>query len=182
MSFKWSYLPLVLFVSLAGCAWFSGSPDKTSFASDDVYSSHAQINLPRGAKLVIIPFTAGAGVVENDELENVSFIMLNGITDAVSASAGALQVVDPEMAKQADYLIEGHITDIGHSESGLLPWIGAGKPSYLGVEILVEEAKTGNVLMQFTNREDAKDGSVDVRQLALKLGREFAQWLVKRTE
>ncbi len=165
-------------LNTVGCAWLGSSAQTASVPSGD-FSHQGQLNFPTGAKFVVVPFTAGVGVEATQELETIALMIVRGIADAMEESRGKLEVLTPDRLEEADFVIQGHVTELDKEDDGLMFWNKAQKKS-LAVEALIRDLKTGRGITNFSTRKEVEDSQTGFLQLARQLGEEIGQELLER--
>lgn len=125
---------------------------------------------------MVIPFTAGAGIEATEELEKIALMMVKGITEAVEKNGQPFKLLNQDQTQTADFILQGHVVEIGKMKKGLGAWWGKPQPKFLGVEATIVDRKTGKVISRFVTRRESTE--MDYRILGRELGREIGQSLI----
>jgi hypothetical protein len=180
-------LVFALIIVLSGCSWFK----KSSAHENSLYSA-TSLSLPvdsgkifhkeklkKGGKVAVLSFTAGENVEADEELDKIVLMIIRGISDSFEGSS--LNVVFEDDAKNADFVIEGHVTKM-LSPSKLKRWVMQKKKIELAVEGKMLEAKTNQTLAVFTDSEKAKSNRGDYKQMAFVIGQNIGKFLRQEIE
>ncbi|MFA5088971.1 MAG: hypothetical protein WC552_08080 [Candidatus Omnitrophota bacterium] len=166
---------------LAGCSWLKDKRAADRPARQVIPVSDGRVvdekRLGEGGNLLIVPFSAGVGVVASDELEGISLMIVKGIAEVLLGSAAPLKILDAQSAHTADLILNGHIVRKAERREGRKLFLG-GKNRRLGVKGEVIDRKTGKVVAYFTNEKIVGGAARDYRALGQAIGQDIGRFLL----
>lgn len=167
------------FIGCAGCSWLGHKPAVSLEEETNPYLSSGKIInkdlLKKGGKLVVIPFKAGPGVEENDQLDKIALMIVKGIADELGSS-GSLEVVTGDKAKDADFILEGHVTSLGRTAK-LKRWTTFQDKTELAVKGRISAVKTKEMVAVFSDDRQSKYKGETQQQLGLMLGQDIGKFI-----
>lgn len=167
----------VLLIFISGCSWFRphSSKDASNGPPVSLYIDSGKVfykdKLREGGKIAVIAFSAGENIEADEELDKIALMIIRGLADSLETSP--LEVVFEDEAKEADFIIEGHVTKM-LSPSKLKRWVMQKRKIELGVEGKMVDQKNGKTVAVFT---DSQRGRADYRQLGFAIGQDIGNFL-----
>ena len=173
-------LILVCLVGPMGCAWFHVSERKNAAISSVIDNPNTQeFDLPAGAKLLLVPFSAGPLVEATDELDKVTLTIIKGISEAVDESGKPLKLME-DRNQGPDFMLKGHVVEMKESSAGIGSLWGSPRRKLLGIEANLIDAKTERMICHFSDRKGQARPGITFRALGLELGRALGQSLASK--
>lgn len=176
----------------SGCAWFHPRQDASAAvnAEQNPSSRPAWVRtgkildgqlLRQGGKVFIVPFKAGVNVVADDELDKISLMMVKGIAEAIKENGAAFEILGPDRAREADWIVSGYVTGVGRP-SRLIRWIFQKRRISLQVEGRMVQSPSQKNVAVFTDEERANPREKDHKQLGYDIGRDIGRFIVSALE
>ncbi len=136
------------------------------------------LRLRKGGNLVIIPFRAGVGIEANAELNKISLHMVKGVFDFLEERNSSFYLLSAGNARQADLIMEGHITEI-QNKSKLRQWTLRDNKSVLSIEGRLIDQKTGKDVVIFFETQKEQGQKQTYEDLGYHLGRKIGAILIE---
>jgi len=137
--------------------------------------------LKQGRNIAIIPFTAGEGAESTDELDRVALMIIKGVVDALAddktGKHAHFKILMAENSKDADLIVNGHITAMG-GPSKLKQWMPLSGKNKLSVEGKITDIQSGEAVVIFTDSVLTKTGDDDYKQLGYDLGKNIGRFIL----
>ena len=172
----------LLVLALPGCAWLNKLNPLQKSAKDPTQS--VQINrvvdqgrLLRGGKLLVVAFNPGENVEATERVDRVSFMVAKGITDVVEGGADQFEMLSANEAKNADLIIEGHITKIKKS-SFFKKLFLLGGAKRLSVKGRMVDRKTGKDVMLFSDSFVSKHKDASFEDVGYIVGQHLGEYII----
>jgi len=131
----------------------------------------------KGGNLLVVPFSAGAGVTANDDSDRLSLLIVKGIADVLGDSQH-FKLLSAEDAQMADVVIKGRIIQAEQKNTFSKPW--GKKPKYL--ELSVEGSVLGveneDLIAKFGQVKEIQGKGVNLEKLAYDIGTEIGNFLI----
>ena|SRR3989338_9832535 len=173
---KFCFCALGLFVFFCcGCSIF---PSKNKEVRLDEANSKAKVvdgaRLKSGGGLVVIPFRAGSGIGQTEELERVSLMFVKGFVEVISERNGPLRTISPQEASRADFILKGHVTKLKQTK-GMKKWLSKAKDFEMMMEGEMVDQKTGQTVFVFSDKRKVTQENQDFKALAYTIGQDLAR-------
>ena len=133
--------------------------------------------LRKGARVLIVPFKAGAGVPANENSDRIALMIVKGIADAFTESGSTLQVLGAENAHEADFVMTGHITEIA-MPSKFDRWLFKTPRNAVGVEGRLTGAASKEIVLVFTDRIQEHSRKKNHDQLGYDVGKDIGRFIL----
>ena len=137
--------------------------------------------LQQQQNLSIYPFRAGVNVEATDDLGKVALMIVKGITDTFSTDRSGkhahFNILTAESADPADLVIKGRITNLA-GPSAIKKWLPMTSQRSLGIAGKLVDAKTGEVIIIFTDSEITRDKYEDYSKLGYRIGMNIGQFIL----
>jgi hypothetical protein len=135
--------------------------------------------LSSGGKVLVFPFAAGVGVEAGGQLDKASLMVIKGLSDVFEREdkGGLFTILTDENAREADLVIQGHITDIKIS-SKIGRWGLLKKVKRLSVEGKMLEMNSGKTVAIFSDQTRTGDPDEDLKALGYRLGQNIGKFLL----
>lgn len=168
----------------AGC-FFKRTPEhlvveKPSYRYTNSGTVHDIAALQKGGRILVVPFTAGAGVAADQELDRIALNIIKGLADTVNGNASDFQVITAENAGSADFLIRGHVTEKG--EPGKLRRMMMGKKISLGIQAGMLDSQNEKELAAFSYQRQANRDQKSFENLGYEIGRDIGLFLIEKSQ
>ena len=172
---------IILITALGIITGCSSSPlrKSTTSKSKQVQATSQVVDVDRlsqGGSLIIVPFTAGAGIEAIEETDRIALNIVKGLSETLGANNSQFEILQSDSSKETQLVIKGHITVIANPH-GVKKWIGS-KQSILGVDAHMIDAKTGNLVASFIEKEKFKRKEGDFNDAAIKIGHKIGQFII----
>lgn len=185
-------------VIFSGCAstkmpFFGNKPDEaeTVTASDekllvanefvDKGKVVDRARLQQSQNVLILPFLAGVDVEATDDLDKIALMIIKGIKDAFDSDQTGkhdhFHILTAENQDPAELILKGRFTDVT-GPSTLKKWLPLNGRWTLGVSGKLMDAKSGEVLVIFTDKEVTNDKNDDVMKLGYQIGINIGHFLL----
>ncbi|OGX36388.1 MAG: hypothetical protein A3C36_02130 [Omnitrophica WOR_2 bacterium RIFCSPHIGHO2_02_FULL_52_10] len=185
-------------VIFSGCAsvkmpFFGNKPDpaETVTASDEkllvaneFVDKGRVVNrarLQQRQNVLIFPFHAGVGVEATDNLDKIALMIIKGITDTFDSDQTGkhdhFHILTAESQEPAELILKGRFTEVA-GPSTLKKWLPLTGRWSLGVSGKLMDAKSGEVLVIFTDKEATDDKNDDTMKLGYQIGINIGQFLL----
>lgn len=159
-------------------------PEKPSLEPSAFVEDGRIINaqrLQQGQNIVIIPFKAGVGVEATEELDKAALMLVKGISDAFGndprGEQNKFNILTAESVKEAEFIIQGHITDQRGSPK-IKKWVLLKGTKTLGVEGKMTDAQTGETIAIFSDHAKTSMRKEDYKQLGYRIGKNIGQFIL----
>lgn len=175
---KYIFVICLFLPFLSGCFFDQAPPiqpsENVSPAPKESPVDHRRLS--QGGKILVIPFTAGTQVVQDDELDHLSLSIVKGFSDLLTSKKSAFEIVSADQQQGADFIVQGHVTT-KTAPGKFKRWVLMKHKIGLAVEGRVLERSTKHVLLSFSFRVSGavKEGYDD---LAYKIGNELGQFIL----
>src|SRR3989338_3960323 len=178
---------------LAGCAGptaFKNAPSVREAAAaarvvKDTFVQDGKIidadSLGQGGKVLIVPFTAGAGIEAGEQLDKIALMTVKGMADMLKGDVPGFEILDNANASQARFIVKGRVVEM-KSGSRFTRFILKTAKISLGVEGRMIDAKTQRTVLVFTHRLQARRGEKDRRQLGYQIGQDIGRFILSALE
>lgn len=169
---------IVLFTS-PGCSQHRLKPSAYGQAENPLKESRVfkPEKFATGGKLLVVPFSAGAGVAANDDLERVSLMIVKGIADALQEQGSRFTLVSSEGAPEADVVIKGRIVAMATKTGITKPWGKKPRRVTLSIEGSVLGVEEEDILAKFSQSKEFQGPDVRFEALAYEIGVEIGKFL-----
>ncbi len=178
--------------SLVGCV-YTGAPRNTSRLPDTaqtvspkkIFVRNGRVvnaaSLRQGGKVLVVPFTAGAGVEADVFLDKTVLMMVKGIADTFKESALRFEILDNANAQDADFIVNGHVVEM-QSASRPIRWILKRGEISVGVEGRMIDAKTHETVLVFSHRLNTRSGEKNQKQPGYAIGQDIGRFILSASE
>ena len=169
-------------LSLQGCSWIFPKthpiPASPAFALDNVQMVNAKL-LQAGGTIEVVPFTAGVSVEANQDMERLVLSMIQGLTETINdiEQENSLKVVFGEEAREADFLITGHVINFDRP-SRLKKLTPLRKIVRVKIEGRMMSQRTGETIFLFTHHKEMPAKQFDPRSVGKILGNDLGRYLL----
>ncbi|MCC6758170.1 MAG: hypothetical protein IT395_00905 [Candidatus Omnitrophica bacterium] len=138
--------------------------------------------LAKGGNLLVVPFSAGAGVEASDELDRLSLLIVKGIADVLAEHGQQFKLLAAQDAQSADMVIKGRIIEVVEKTGLSKPW--GKKPKYLRLTIegSVLGVENDDILAKFTEAKEIKGKNVRFEGLGYEIGVAIGHFLLSGQE
>ena len=186
------FAAIVILLLYPGCAWFAptqGSPGALD-ATQDRPGRVAGVQtgkilddqlLRQGGKVLIVPFKAGVNVAADDELDKIALMMVKGIAEALMEKGATFEILGPDRAREADFIVSGYVTGVGQS-SRFSRWMFEKPCVSLQVEGRIIQAASQKNVAVFTDEERADSRKKDHKQLGYDIGKDIGRFILSGLE
>ena len=133
-----------------------------------------------GMSLMIVPFTAGVGVVADKDLDRLSLMIVKGIMDTLQKQNTPFKILPASQAQDADFVVRGHITGRARARARV-NWISYSQKYSLSVDARMTERATDNLILMYSRQREtpsAKEKQDDEMNLAWQLGQDIAEYIL----
>jgi hypothetical protein len=128
----------------------------------------------KGGRLLVVPFTPGVNVAANEELDRVSLMIVRGIADSLNDNAHFI-VLNSGNADTADLILEGRI--VAMTKPGQIKKLVSKKKKYIAIEGKLIDAKSGDIVCYFTDREESQSRKQPFADLGSSIGQDIGKFL-----
>lgn len=178
----WAYIKKTIFILficyISGCAWLL--PERISPQESAQFLQTTKIinlkRLEKGGNLLIVPFTAGAGVEATEELDKVSLMIVKGIIDILNENNSNFRILVSENAEQADLIIKGHI--ISMKKTPLMKkWIRGKSMAGLAINGKMINSETGEAVVIFSDNRKVANKKETHKELGYMIGQDVGRFM-----
>lgn len=179
-------LILILIIGASGCSLIKGKPKAPEPAAvvavpPKPFLQSSQVldaeRLKKGGRILVIPFTPGSNASANEESERVALMIVQGIADYLNSNFTPYSVLDAANASAADFILQGRI--LAMNESGRLKKMALRRNRRsIAVEGKMIDAKSGEIVLHFTETEVSKNRKQNFRELGSVIGQDIGKFLV----
>lgn len=129
-----------------------------------------------GGTILVIPFTAGEGVAETDDLEKISFRLVHGISNVLQ-NQPRLTLLSSGRPQDADFIIKGRIVRLFEKKG--FPKVFKARDVRREIVVRGElvSRKTGETLGYFSDSLKSQAPQEDLNQLAERLGQRIGDFI-----
>ena len=176
-------LRFVLILGLSffyGCSLLGGKPKVVSTKVEAIQSAKI-IDLKqyqKGGKLVIVPFSAGAGVEASKDSDRIALKIVQGMVEVLHEQSSQFTVVLGEAAHETDLVLRGYITGLQNprlKDKFLL----RGPKRMLMIRGKMTDRQTGEAIWVFTGKKESLQPEDDFLHLGYLIGRDIGQYLTQ---
>lgn len=173
---------LYIFLALlCGCSWISKKPIVPKPIPKKLTENRVdQESLRTGTYLAVTAFKAGPGVEANAELDKISSYIIKGIIDILTEKQSRLRVLVASEATTADFVIEGHITNLD-KRNKFRSWILRSNKIELGIKAQLFDSKTGQKVLIFKHKQQRKEKNETHKDLGYRLGRTLGAFIAENS-
>jgi hypothetical protein len=170
---------LLILVGSLGCSQHRAKPSTlgevvSPLKEARVFKSEA---FSKGGNLLVVPFSAGAGVVANDELDRISLLIVKGIADVLGSGNQRFQLMTSQDSQDADVVIKGRIIQVQEKTTLSKPWGKKPKHLILSVEGSVLGVENEELVAKFAQIKEVQGKGVSLENLAYETGVEIGHFL-----
>ena len=179
-------LILILIISASGCSLIKGkskTPEPTAVvtAPQKQFLQTSQIlnadRLKKGGRILVIPFAPGSNASANEESERAALMIVQGIAGYLNGNFTPFSVLDAANADSADFILQGRI--LAMNETGRLKKMTLRKNrKSIMVEGKMVDAKSGEIVLHFTDSEEGRDKKQTFSELGAVIGQDIGNFLV----
>ncbi|MBP9853663.1 MAG: hypothetical protein KBD53_02210 [Candidatus Omnitrophica bacterium] len=187
----------ILILYLAGCSWIKTpswvpfthkknqeilqAPD-TTVAVKAIPVDEGQMLAPeklqKGGKILLVPFQAGGNVAATDELDKISFRVMQGISRSFEYSSKPnFKILINLEQSEPDFIIDGYFTVKKESSDFLSKWFFKKKKYVIGVEGKLMDANSKEVLAVFSDTVVSSSPQEDFINLGFKVGQNIGDFI-----
>ena len=130
---------------------------------------------------MIVPFTAGEGVEETDQLDKVSLMLVKGVYDTFQDASSHLKMLEADKIDDADFIIQGHIVSISKPSKVNKLMLSNGKKQ-LQVQGKMTDAKTGETVVLFDDHQETSQKDEDCKHLGYVIGENISHFILSGLE
>lgn len=186
-------LAVVMLCSLTGCAGpmaLKNAPSVREAAAAAPVGKDAHVQdgriidaafLGQGGKVLIVPFTAGAGIEAGESLDKTALMIVKGVADIFQKGAPRFEILDNANASEARFIVMGHIVEMP-SALTLSRWIFKKGEVAVGVEGRMIDARTQRAVLVFAHRLQARRSEKDDRGLGYQIGQDIGRFILSASE
>lgn len=137
--------------------------------------------LQQRQNILIFPFRAGVNVEATDDLDKIALMVIKGIVDTFDADQTGkhdhFYVLTAESQELPELILKGSFTEVAEPSAlkNLLPLSGQ---RMLAVSGKLMDAKSGEVLIIFTDKEATNNKNDDVMKLGYQIGNNIGRFLL----
>jgi len=177
MNVRKSFLLIVLVLFCSGCIHFFGKSKVTADVEKPLVTSSKVFrldDLQKGGTFAIYPFSAGVGVVSDQDLERLALHIVKSLSEELTKANGALQVYSVEDRGSADLVLKGRITQRVDRNKVVLV-----KKGYQSIAVEAKITKTDNqaLVLQFSHKLKGADQD-SWEAIGSQMGREIGRYLL----
>ena len=137
--------------------------------------------LQQRQNVIIIPFHAGVNVEATDDLDRIALMMIKGITDTFGADQTGkhdhFHILTADSQEPDNLVLKGYFTDLS-GPSTLKRLLPLTNKQSLGVSGKLMDAKSGEVLVIFTDAVTTDDKNDDTMKLGYQIGINIGRFLL----
>ena len=137
--------------------------------------------LQQRQNVIIIPFHAGVNVEATDDLDRIALMMIKGITDTFGADQTGkhdhFHILTADSQEPDNLVLKGYFTDLS-GPSTLKRLLPLTNKQSLGVSGELMDAKSGEVLVIFTDAVTTDDKNDDTMKLGYQIGINIGRFLL----
>lgn len=181
-------IAIFLLCFCAGCAWLKGGEKSAGglnaavpeTLSSGLISEGKVVNasaLARGGRLLVVPFTAGAGVEANEELDRATLMIIKGMADTLGENDPSFEVLSGEDASMADFILRGHVIRY-RKPSILRRWVMRDRRARLEVEGRLLNARSKETILLFAHARERAEGAGADKDLGYAIGEDLGRFLL----
>lgn len=178
-----SRIVLAGFVMLsAGCAHRDQQAADSMTVSTPVRQSRVlnAEKLRKGGQVLVVPFSAGAGVAADYQLDMVSFQIIRGLADTLEQAGSKFQVLDAANAQSADLVVRGRIIRLQQA-GGVAVWPAKKRPAAVSVEGSVIVVDSQDIIAKFALDKPGDDPSETPPELGYRLGTDIGKFILQHS-
>ena len=169
---------------MSGCSWLSKGKttvggEKSLLKSVDWVRAS---KLKKGSKILILPFSPGKDVAANDDTDRLALKVVKGCAEVVMGDPQeGLIVVSMEEAAETDYILKGRIQRAGILHSGFPVFF---RKAHKSIEVSgsIIDVNDDGLIMEFSHHRQSRKGRISLNELALLLGRDIGNYLIRTGE
>ena len=178
---KYKYFLCFLLVFLcAGCSWLPGKTKVVQSEPVDRFNTGKIVNatlLKEGGRLLIVPFSAGANVSADEELDSTALRIVQGIVHRLRDNKPYFDILLADNAEDADLFIEGHITKL-YEPSFFAYWFLGKKKNIVDVSGRLTTRDTGEVIVIFKKRIKSSKKDDKFTNIGFKIGKNIGDFIL----
>ena len=159
-------------------------PDQRSMTAIKFVDEGRVVDLEKlqtGQNLAISPFFPGVGVEFTNEFDRVSLMIVKGITDALGHDSSVNRLrfnfITADSTRPPDKIIKGRITGLT-SPSTIKKWLPWGGRHSVEVFGKLVDARTGEVIVTFTDKELSRNKSEGQAEVGYRIGQNIGQFIL----
>ena len=130
-----------------------------------------------GGRLFVVPFSAGRKVAATDELDRISFKIIQGVSVAVVREEAPFILLGQSDADTADFILKGRIVEKKKSW-GFKKWVLRQKKHSLAVKGEMIDREAGQVILTFSHNRSSKDAEQNFESLGVQIGEDIVQFVL----
>ena len=173
----------ILFVSLIflpGCGWLNSKqavvpPDVQFLKVGKVIDAK---RLRQGGKLLIVSFSAGAGVEATDQLDRVALMIVKGLADILKENSSPFEILDSNNAREAEIVMSGHVTAFSAKADSNLLFLNGMKIYCLAVEGKIIDPASGEKILIFSDSKESRQKDEEAKDLGYRMGRDIGSFIL----
>ncbi len=131
----------------------------------------------RGGRLLVLPFKAGAGVLDDDGLDKISFMLVRGFVDIFEEDKDSVfDLIIADDSEEAEFVVEGYILEAKHP-GRIYQKLRLGQRK-LRVEGVVTHQQSGEIVVVFDDVIEGKEKDGELKAMGRTIGQNIARFLL----